>query len=232
MGKMRKIKDFLLDLMFPVECLGCGKESIWVCDECFKTIPLISVDKCPRCQLHSKDGQTCLKCRRGYYLDGVVVASDYNHPLIKKLIINLKYNYVKDLAKFIAEIVARQLRYHGGFIEENWSLVPVPLHRKRLLERGFNQSELLCWHLNNLTGLPIQLALKRIKNTLPQASLQGQDRLVNIKESFSCESEMVKNKKLLLIDDIFTTGATLNEGARVLKQVGVKEVWGLVAAKG
>jgi len=227
-----KAQNFLLDIFFPIECLGCGKEDVWLCEQCLATIPLNTSDECPRCHNFSQGSQTCLKCQRGYYLNGVLTASHYDHPIVRKLVTNLKYNYVKVLVEPLAQAMVKQLRFRSGFLEENWLMVPVPLHRKRLLERGFNQSELLASCLQKLTGMSWMAALRRRFWTPPQAELTGTDRLINIKGVFEADKKLIKNKKIILIDDVFTTGGTLNECAFALRQGGAKEVWGLVAARG
>jgi competence protein ComFC len=229
---LSSIGKFFLDLLFPIECLGCGREGAWLCQNCFERIPLNNFEICPSCQKFSNNGQTHLTCQRGCPLDGLLSASSYDYPLMKKLITNLKYHSLTDLARPLAKLMAERLRFYGFFIEENWLLVPIPLHRRRYLERGFNQAELLCQVLQELTGLSWLPALKRKFLTPPQAELNREDRLINLKNIFTCESRFIKNKKIILVDDVFTTGATLREGARVLKLNGAQEVWGLVLARG
>lgn len=230
---LSKARGFLLDLFFPIECLGCGQDGKWLCDDCFGKIPLNTSPECPCCKKFSVNNETHPNCRRGFPLDGVLAASIYGSPLVKKIITNLKYNYATGLVEPLVQMMMKQMQFSGIFLEENWLLAPVPLHRRRLLERGFNQSELFCRRLNDLTGLPWQAALKRQRWTPPQAELAEEDRLANVKNAFLClDKNLVKNKKLLLVDDVFTTGATMVEGAKVLKAAGAREVWGLVAAKG
>jgi ComF family protein len=162
-----------------------------------------------------------------------VAGSSYESALVRRIITCLKYNYVGDLAQVVAKMMLQGLYFHGMFLEEEWVLVSVPLHRKRLLERGFNQAELFCQHLKKATGFSYQPILSRVCFTPPQAELSRQDRLINLKNVFVCQGgREIKNKKVLLVDDVLTTGTTLNECARVLKQSGVKEVWGLVGARG
>lgn len=225
--------SFLLNLLFPMECLGCGKEDIWVCRECFQKLPLDLQEICPACREYSLNGELCLGCRRTrFYLDGLTAASFYDHFLVKTIIINLKFNYLEELSEVLAQLMWRALRFRGIFLEENWFLSPVPLHPKRQRERGFNQAELLCRHLSRLSGLPWQTVLSRKSWTPPQAKLRAADRRENLKNVFACQKNKVKGKKILLVDDVFTTGTTLNESAKVLKAAGAKEVWGLVAARG
>lgn len=121
----------------------------------------------------------------------------------------------------------------GKWMALNWTqqdgvLVPVPLHPQREKMRGFNQARLLAEQL----GLPAEM-LKRIKNKHPQAELPREDRLKNLKNSFKISGKFdLSNKKIVLVDDVCSTGATLNECAKVLRQAGAKEIWGLVLARG
>ncbi|MBI4842921.1 MAG: ComF family protein [Nitrospirae bacterium] len=105
--------------------------------------------------------------------------------------------------------------------------VPVPLYTKRLKERGFNQSALLGKHIANRAGVPLMLnVLVRSRNTLPQVGLSAKERRKNIMNAFDVVShESVKGKKVMLIDDVFTTGATVNECSKVLKKAGAEEVF-------
>lgn len=230
-GAMTAVKDFLLDLFFPIECFGCGREGVWLCLECFNKVPLSTNEECPVCHYFSAGGQTCIRCKRKTALDGVVSASSYDNEIVHKLITGLKYKGLKELSFPLAQVMIQKLYYQGLFLEENWLLVPVPLHRKRFLERGFNQAELLAKKIEQATGLELALILRRRLMTPPQADLTGKDRLINTAGAFRVSDPFI-NKKVLLVDDVFTTGATMNECAKVLKKAGAKEVWGLTAARG
>lgn len=114
------------------------------------------------------------------------------------------------------------------------NLIPIPLHKKRENQRGFNQAKLLAENIALYFNLPLlNNALIKTKATPPQADLKGRQRRENIKNAFSCLSpDLVQNKTILLIDDVTTTGATLQQAAKVLKQAGARSVWSLVIAKG
>lgn len=234
---LRTIKNsgsFVLDLFFPIECLGCRKEGEWVCADCSRTILLNIKEECPYCHNFSQNGQTCFRCRKKErYLDGLVAGSSYGIPLVRRIITYLKYRYIQDLAQTVARMMLQGLYFHGMFLEEEWVLVPVPLHARRLRERGFNQADLFCRYLETATGFCHQAILSRVRFTPPQAALSREDRLINLKNVFVYQGgREIKNKKILLVDDVLTTGTTLNECARVLKQAGAKEIWGLVGARG
>ena len=116
---------------------------------------------------------------------------------------------------------------------ENWRLIPVPLAKRREKERGFNQAELLATSLSEITSLPILKALIRTRNTKAQSTLVHEVRAQNMAKAFALAPEVdVKGLGIILVDDVYTTGATLEECARTLIQAGATEVWGLVVARG
>lgn len=229
-----KIKNFILDLILPIECLGCGKEGTYLCSHCLETIPLTNKFICPNCQRPSKNGATCQDCQNKTYLDGLIFAVDYKNPLIRKSFIKLKYSFVKELIYLLAKPLVKLFENTGLNQTINPDLViPIPLHKERFLYRGFNQSEILArilcqkfsWQLSN--GI-----LKKIKSTRSQTELKSQERQTNIKDAFKViDPKSIKNKNIVLIDDIFTTGATLEEAAKTLKRAGAKTVWAITLAK-
>jgi competence protein ComFC len=169
-----------------------------------------------------------------FAIDEVRALSAYE-GVIKNLIHSYKFASVKD----VGEILARMI-YYSLTIPDVQLIVPVPLHPKRLLERGFNQAQLIAKHLSQLSGIPTLQLLKRKKHTAPQASIDDRDlRISRLSDVFELNQEELNQdpsqflpSKLLLIDDVATTFATLNECAKVLKNAGVEKVSGLVVAHG
>lgn len=236
------LKDFILDLLFPIECLGCGKEKVWLCEDCLEKISLNKSFRCPVCQNFTKLGETCSGCQDKTNLNGVFVAGSYKDELLQKSIRCFKYNYISDLAKPLGGILVRfltKIKTSGFFIVpnvlinyKNSLIVPVPLHKKRLRSRGFNQAELLAIEVSDYLELKIIFPLERKYFTKPQVNLTKKYRQENIKGVFSCsDKEAIKDKKIILIDDVVTTASTLNECAKQLKLAGAREVWGLVLAR-
>lgn len=241
-------RDFILDLIFPIECLGCGQEGEWLCTPCFQSLKFKKSQYCLGCKKKNKLGEFCRDCRGEYYLDGILIASRYDeNELLADLIKNFKYKFIKeigdDLGRFLAMFL-RHLHYEAntfgwnedrfmnlGNIEENL-IIPVPLHGRRERWRGFNQAEILAEGLlgKKLENQPGRLI--RTKHRTAQAKLNEKARMENVKSCFSWEGGNLVGRKVILIDDVVTTGATLNECARVLKEAGAKRVWGLVVAKG
>ncbi|MGC9048762.1 MAG: ComF family protein [Patescibacteria group bacterium] len=231
---LKKIKNFILDLIFPIKCLNCGKEGNYLCPDCLKSIPLTDKFICPGCRRPSKNGATCQECQNKIYLDGLIFALDYKNHLVKKAIIKSKYNFIKNLIYSLAKPLTKLINNTELYKTLNPDLViPIPLHKRRLLYRGFNQSEILAKILCQKFSWPLtNNILKRIKSTRSQTNLSSQKRWENIKDAFRVtDSKLIKNKNVVLIDDVFTTGATLEEAAKTLKKAGAKTVWAITLAK-
>jgi len=234
---LKKTQEFLLDLILPINCLGCGREKTWLCQNCLDSIPLIDKFTCPNCQNISLFGQTCAECRFKIPLTGLIAAVSYNQPLVKKAVHALKYNSIfalaKPLSQLLIKILANSPFHLALFKQENFLIIPIPLHRKKMAERGFNQAELLAREISLRFGWPMETKiLKRIRYTKSQTELKEKDRLANVKDVFVVSNpSMVKDRNIILVDDLFTTGATMNEAARALKRAEVKKIWGLVLAR-
>lgn len=181
---------------------------------------------------------TCPACAASNSLDGVFVCADYTDRIIGELVRKLKYSFARELGEILAGIADRYLKKLseedrlGKINLQKFIIAPIPLHKKRYNWRGFNQSEIIAHNLAYRLNLPCQDALIRVKHKTPQAKLDGATRRENIIGCFSASGEDLAGKKFLLVDDVATTGSTLNEAARVLKSAGAAKVWGLVIAKG
>ena len=163
----------------------------------------------------------------------------YDSPL-KEAIQKLKYKFIDELAHTLVDIqIEYWAKYQPIILDQikrdrgdNWLIIPVPLHKRRQNWRGFNQSALLAKLIAQQTGLQFADALIRTKHTKPQMSLKSAERHLNIRGIFSLkQGSEIKNKKILLIDDVWTTGSTLKECAAVLKRNGAKSVWGITIAR-
>lgn len=230
---LSKIYAFCLNIFFPNRCLICGKYGEIVCFECIKKVQKITTLTCPNCGKISEQGRYCKSCksaRKGVFADGIVAAVKYEAGPIKELIYQFKYYGFTALSLHLGELICHQLG--RSFCFKNTVLVPVPLHIKRKNQRGFNQSELLARYISAKLGIRGGDALKRTKNTPPQAALSKKDRLLNISDAFVCEDpDLVYKKTVILIDDVASTGATINECAKALKKAGARKVFGFVVAK-
>jgi len=232
---MQRIKNFLLDIFFPKICFGCGREGNYLCQDCQALLEISSFRYC-LCRIPKrifKKGK-CSKCN-SKKLDGLYFALDYKNFLVKELIRNFKYEpFIKELAKPLAFLIITYFQLLNN--KQNFSdfvLLPIPLSKKRLRWRGFNQAEELTKKLSKFFKIPlISDCLIKIKNTPSQTELSEEERKENIKGVFSLRNQnQIFGKKILLVDDVYTTGSTLEEAARILKRAGAKEVWGVVVAR-
>ena len=212
----------IFELFFPITCLRCNKPGSLICPSCFRKIPLHKKDS-------SKSNQTDL--------DKLVIATYYNNPLVKQMIYRYKYDFIKDLSKPLAKLMIKQLNNSLDLRPEDSLLIPIPLHKKRLKWRGFNQAHLLCLEIGQgLNMLTSDKVLLRVKHSQPQMSIKSsKKRKENIKQVFQINPSFksdVNNKTIILIDDVSTSGATLEEAAKTLKELRPKQIWGLVIAQG
>lgn len=235
------IKEFLFDLLFPKFCLNCQKEKNYLCQDCQGLLEFSKLQYC-LCQKPKpvfKQGK-CEKCK-SKKLDGLYFALSFQNFLVKKIIHSYKYPpFIKDLSKILAALIIT----HFQFLEKtpdflknprDFILIPVPVSNNRLKWRNFNPAEEIGKELSRILEIPLVARyLIKTKETLSQTELSNEQRKENIKDAFSVlktEANKLANKKILLIDDVYTTGSTLEECSRVLKQAGNKEVLGIVIAR-
>ena len=235
---LSKIKNITLYLLFPRTCFNCGvdlplNEQGFLCSDCLKELKRPGPMICQRCGLTLKDGGAhCFNCRGKKHFKCSLIRSalDFNAPS-RALIHGLKYEKYTNIAKFFAPLMHKTLLENPSMLEAEY-FVPVPIHKKRLKKRGFNQAEVLARELSSLVDIPVLPALARVKNTKSQTKLTKKERAENIKEAFICsDPKAVKKKAIILIDDVCTTSATLEECAKVLKKAGAREVYALCATK-
>src|SRR3989338_5287975 len=203
----------ILDLVFPTYCLSCSKSGTFLCVKCLLDSP-------------SAERESA---------NWIFPIFDYRHPPIKKAVWLLKYKGKKLLASIFAEIVYGRIleELSDLSIMENFTdiiLIPIPLSSDRYRERGFNQAELICKELtkldNNVNFKLENNILIKIKDTKHQARIENRsERLKNIIDSFVVKNtEKIKNKNIILIDDVTTTGATLSEARKILKRAGARKI--------
>jgi len=228
--------NIIKNLIFPVNCGSCGEplnltNADCICPDCESELETVFSDGCCFCgRPLETEGILCRTCRgKTYYTDGFFTACRYEGN-IRNLIVNFKFNGRKYLGKILGKILAETFL---SKINENFDyIVPVPLSKKRLKERGYNQSYVLSKSVSEASGIEINAALlKRKKHTLPQTDLKRNQRFENIKEAFFADSK-ASNKKILLIDDVATTGATVQSAVSALKRESAEKVTALVLAHG
>jgi len=240
-SKIKSLKKIILDSLFPIFCLSCREEGFWLCESCLAQAKILDFQVCPACEISITDkGFLCPACRekRKSHLDGLIAAVSYEDPALKRLVHNFKYRFVGNISLPLAKLISRALIRNDLPLPD--FLVPVPLHSRRLRWRGFNQSFLLALRLSEelapLMEIEILDILERKKYNAPQMSVKNyRERLENVKNIFGLGSDanldLLKNKNILLVDDIATTGATLEECAKVLKSSGAKKVFAAVVAR-
>lgn len=229
-----KVKSVLLEIFFPPLCLNCRKflnADKFLCENCFDAIKLNSAPFCPVCRKRLAEGKICRHSQQRFsYL--LAAAGSYDDPVLKNLIHYYKYKSFKNLTPLLGELILNCFKFLN-FKLLNFIVVPIPLHPSRERKRGFNQAELLAGFVGQKLNLKITAALKRIKNVKPQAQLKnGEERIKNVEGCFKITNpESVKNKNIILIDDVFTSGATMNEAVKILKENGCRKIIALVLAK-
>jgi len=215
-----KIFKNILAVLFPQKCLGCKKENEILCSDCLLKINRPDTP----------------------HLNGIHIAANYQDLVLKKALWMLKYQGVKQLAKPLAELIKERiwkkletaapdiaLRSQGG--RENWLVVPIPLSKKKLRHRGYNQAELIAGELSG--DVRADIMFKKFHTKSQVEVKDKKERLANIVGSFEVRNhETIRGKKIILIDDVLTTGATMREAKKVLKSAGAKKVVGVVVARG
>jgi ComF family protein len=235
-----KIKNALLDIIFPIECVGCKKSKTFLCDDCLLTIPVRIDHSCSVCKKRPTPyGQVCLDCLGQSPLDGLLVTSSYKNSLLSKTIHLYKYRFIQKLSRPLSQLMLHTIIQSEIPLPD--MLCPIPLHPLRNRWRGFNQADLLAQTLSTkilpqLT-IPITHGLIRTRFTQPQMSVSDiRQRHDNIRNAFKwlplpSEEMSLQGKYIWLIDDVATTTFTLTECASVLKKNGAKKVFGIVLAR-
>ncbi len=227
-----------MTFIFPSRCSFCKVllrwEEHYICQECWQKLDPIIPPYCPRCgSPHWQDGRVCFKCQsRDFYFDSLRSVGWYEGVL--KTAINLyKYGNKRRLAEPLGQLLISYWEINGRNYPVDL-IIPVPLHRRKRREREFNQSELLAKRLGNYFKIPISsYNLVRVRYRPPQVGLSYHQRLKNVEGIFRAKNPReLRGKKILLIDDVYTTGATSNECSRILRDAGVEKIWVLTLARG
>lgn len=251
----------IINTLFPIECCVCNKEDFWICDSCTPKIKRNSNSFCPDCGSANDYFRFCEQCKRNFHLEGIWIAGEYKNKQVSHLIKSMKYGFAREIGNplslflsFFLQNLFRQASLStflsgNEFIPKKFQsklkipkimtaalnetiIIPVPLHIRRLKWRGFNQSEIIAQELSKKTNITIENKnLIKTKNNRPQTKLSATERRQNAKNAYDWQGESLNKKNIILLDDVCTTGATLNECAKVLKENGAGEIWGLVLAK-
>lgn len=220
-----------LDLLFPPRCVGCDKEGQFLCSPCRASLPLLLPPYCLRCAQPILYGDTCQRCLVSPLAIDGIRAPLLMEGAVREAIHRLKYYNLRALAPLLGALLADFLSSQPVPVA---LLVPVPLHRRRERQRGYNQAYLLAQEAGKRLGLPVMpRALSRLKDTPPQARSSGaEERRANVRGAFRCTRPyLVEGVAVAVVDDVCTTGATLEACAAALKEAGATSVWGVTLAR-
>jgi competence protein ComFC len=240
LAPMRRLGGILLGLVYPLHCALCGcrieteeaGEQAAFCEPCLNGIQTLPEHHCPVCSHPMAGLMLCPNCDgRHWHLETIVAACRYDGG-VRELIQRFKYGRDVTMARPLGMLLARSLgdpRFAGKTFD---AVVPVPLHPQRERERGFNQADLLAGWLARSLGVPKRDLLKRIRPTAQQAGFDRSHRMENLRGAFALRRPLPPDASILLVDDVSTTGATLDACAAVLKEEGAAEIAAAVVARG
>lgn len=238
MKNKKNFKEWLLDIFYPrhIKCIFCSGElnenaDKDTCENCADKLPFI-YSACPKCGNVMNNGETgvCFECKtKNYEFEQAVAVFEYSGK-VANAIHDFKYNGNKPNYEPIGEYMCETLA--------SWGIEPdlityVPMTKTKQKQRGFNQAELLAKYIASHFAIPVAGVVEKVKENLNQASLDSHDRQENVKGCFKVKKEyrdLLKDSTVLLIDDIFTTGATTNEVSKILKTAGVSKIYVLTFA--
>ena len=231
-----KLKQVLLDILFPPLCLNCNRrlenqEKIdGICEACFAKIAVHTALFCSVCRARLPENKKICHKNSSYLLGA---ATNYNES-IKSLIRHFKYHSWSRLQKPIAKILESYFKNLNLKLKGGWLVIPIPLHKNRERTRGFNQAAIIGKIAADYFHLPYEdQILSRSKETRSQAELKNWDqRKENLSGAFAVSNaEQIKNKNIVLADDVYTSGATMNEAVKTLRASGARKIIALVLAK-
>lgn len=212
----------LVDLIYPVICVGCEREGRYVCLECQEKLKKPE-EICPMCARSSLDGFTHPRCRGKFGMDRLVVGLPYK-GVVQKCLKKVKYKSNWDIVESLFKLCMFE-------VITEMAVTYVPMWKNKEQQRGFNQAEMVADLVVGLPGDSRKVPLlERCKETKPMYGLSKKDRQINIESAFKYVGNIFP-EKVLLVDDVWTTGATMKECTKTLKQNGVKIVWGLTLAR-
>lgn len=226
---MKRIKEMLLQLLFPLRCpvcdgiaKGAGRK---ICSDCARRLRQIASPWCMQCgKKLRQEAEYCEECRgreRAYERGRAL----YEYDSVAQSIYRFKYAGRQEYAEYFGEQMAVQLEEFIRRVKPD-GLVPIPLHKSRQRKRGYNQAELLARVIGERLGIPVYCRLlKRVKKTAPLKELNARERQNNLKKAFNVAQNDVKSKVFIIVDDIYTTGSTVEEAARALQEAGAGKIY-------
>lgn len=225
------ITNKLIELLFPRCCPVCGDivlpKGNLICKECFKKLCFIKQPACRKCgkEVLAESAEYCFDCtRHKRSFDYGIALLNYG-KVEKESMIKIKYKNKREYLDFYAEAIS--IRYQKILLRMNAeALIPIPVHPSRKRQRGFNQAEILADQISLRLGIPVwKETLLRNKKTEPQKKLDAVQRLKNLEQAFVVQQDLKQVQSVILVDDIYTTGSTMEACTRALKAAGVKHVY-------
>ena len=232
-----KLKQTLIQTLYPLRCPVCDEivtpYGEKICLKCMPKLKLLTAPWCMKCgkKLAKEEDEYCsdCKCIKHNFIQGRAL---YEYASVAPSVYRMKYSKRQEYADFFGEEVARYLRDFIRQVQPD-ALVPIPLHKKRQKKRGYNQALLLANAISCYTGVPVESELvRRCKNTSPLKLQNPLERQNNLKKAFIIAQNDVKLKTIIIVDDIYTTGSTIDEVAAILKQAGVEKIYYITLACG
>jgi competence protein ComFC len=229
-GWLKQLQNEVIKFVFPGVCIGCGKFSDFICIDCARKLPRLLPPLCQKCGKPEPSAQYCPECwKKQSGIDGIRSVFIFE-GIIRTAIHELKYYNLRSISGLLGEYMA------SYYTENNMGgdfILAVPLHAGRFRERGYNQSELLAEKLSVLTGVPVlNGAVARVIDNKPQArTVSIEERRRNVEDVFKCEDGSVYGKEVIIVDDVCTSGATLEACAKALTKAGAKRIFGFTLAR-
>lgn len=225
--------NILADVFYPKYCFGCRRAAGYLCKFCIDRVQILKQTFCIVCNQPNANGLTHRACKTPFAPDRLISALKYQDEVISDMIITGKYHFIPELFAILGALTAHIiLQHHINFPAEDldgFMVCAIPLHKQRLRWRGFNQTEVAGKIMAQAFDLPYARLLVRNKKTKTQKDLSSEDRKTNMTQAFAPQYQIPK--KVLLIDDVTTTGQTFLEAAKTLKENGAETVWCISIAK-
>jgi len=233
MLELNKIKEVVLGVLFPRICFGCNKEGKYICEDCKIFLGEASLI-CPVCEKSSFTGQRHMHCSTRYGLDGLVGVWEYE-GITKEALFKIKYwsnfDAISEFMENAFEAMKKDVLRFQPFLSflglEDIYISYVPMFLKKEKRKGFNQAKVIVKAINKIMEKETTSLLMKNRDTLSQTHLNKEERIKNVKDCFSILPNLsLMPRNLVLVDDVWTTGATMKECCKVLKKAGVQNIWG------
>ena len=228
--RLKQLQREVIDLFFPRSCVGCGKVGDFICNRCSKKLSRLLPPVCQRCGRPESSGMYCRACWGTHNHIHAIRSVFVFEGTIRRAVHEFKYRNLRSIAACLSQYMA------DYFVEHELAadvLLPVPMHEMRLKTRGYNQSELLAGQISAMISVPVRGDLiKRVRDDKPQVRTTcAEERWSNMRDAFACVSSEVSGKDIIIIDDVCTSGATLEACAAALKLKGANKISGFTLAR-